>query len=61
MFFVHSIGDRIQPIKWDQQTTPVKPTTVVEPKKISEIKDLNPFKYKVMLVLIQFVPTINFH
>jgi len=50
--FPHSIGDTINPIKWDQQMTPTKVTPVAEPKKISEIKDLNPFRYKVMLFLM---------
>ena len=49
-----------QPIKGDQQMTTAKATPPVEPKKISEIKDLNPFKNKVMfllmLVLMHFMP-----
>jgi len=32
--------------------TPAKATPAVEHKKVSEIKDLNPFKYKVTLILI---------
>ncbi|XP_039851311.1 replication protein A 70 kDa DNA-binding subunit C-like [Panicum virgatum] len=47
-----SIGKTNQPIKWDQQMTPAKATPAVEHKKVSEIKDLNPFKYKKMDFLV---------
>jgi len=38
--FPHSIGDTINPIKWDQQMTPTKVTPVAEPKKILKSKTL---------------------
>jgi len=50
--FLFSIGNTNQPIWWDQQMTPTKATLAAEHKNVSEIKDLNPFKYKVILVLI---------
>ncbi|KAG2640235.1 uncharacterized protein LOC120663353 isoform X1 [Panicum virgatum] len=47
-----SIGNTNQPIRWDQQMTPTKATPAAEHKNVSEIKDLNPFKYKKMDFLV---------
>jgi replication factor A1 len=47
--FVISVRNMHKPVKWDQLLTSSGPTVAAETKKISDIKNLNPFMNKVTL------------
>jgi replication factor A1 len=56
-FFMNSVSNIYHPVKWDQHMTSNDPVafTAPEHKKVSDIKWLHPFKYKVISLLFGLV------